>query len=177
MTPSTNFMTSSHSDISFWERDRMTRSMQGSLFPKLTQSSSMERSPSITLTGSSRCTEKKLSRPTSLRSKSRRRCKILEPVIETHFLLVCSMLPHYQGDKRSSTTSTRDVRSLSKEFPRISRFHTTRLSVSPNLRGVRTSLSWLATCLLSRENWSPRSRRDKFSPTKACPSVRCYSIL
>ena len=155
----------------------MTQSMQEFLFPKLTQSSLMERLASITLTGSSRCTEKKLLRLTSQRSKSKRKCKILEQVIGTLFLPACSMLPLFQGDKRSLTTSTSVVKSLSKESLLINKFLIIRLSVNLNLREARTSLSWLATCLLSKENWSPRSRRDKFSPTKACQSARCYSIL
>ena len=137
----------------------------------------MERLASITLTGLNKCIEKKPLRLTSLRSKSKRKCKIWELVIETHFLLACLMLLLFQGDKRSLMILISDEKSPNKESLPISRFLTPQSSVNPNLRGARTFWSWLATSLLSRENWSPKSRRDKFSLTKACQSARCYSIL
>ena len=110
------------------------------------------------------------------KSKSKNSSKTSAAVKETPSQLVCSMPPLSQEDNKSSTTSTSVARSLNKASLPTSRFLTLPSSANPNLREERISLSSLAICSPSRENSSPKSRRDKFSHMKACQSARCSSI-
>ena len=176
MTRNTNCMILSLLGINFWKQDRMTQNMQEFQSHKLILSWLMERSVSIMSIGSSKFIEMKPLKLTLPRSKSKSNSKISVAAKEMLSQLVCSMLQLSQEDNKSLTILTSVAKSLNKASPRTNRFLTPRSLANPNLREERTFLSSLAICLLSRESWSLKSRRDKFNHTRACQSARCYSM-